>query len=61
MSLAKYPIDYIPKALAREERSLAMKTVHDIAFGISDLDVPKYKRNKHLWCYSTEALNEVED
>lgn len=61
MSLAKYPIDYIPKAIAREKRTLVMKTVHDIAFGISDLDVPKYKRNKHLWCYSTDALNKVED
>lgn len=61
MSLVKYPIDYIPQVKARENRTMAMKTAHDIALGISDLDNPKHKRNMHLWCYSTDALNKVED
>ena len=60
MALTKYPIDYIQIAKDREKRTLAMSSVHDIAFGISPLDKRKYKRNRHLWCYSTKALYYVE-
>lgn len=61
MSLSKHPIDYIEKAVDREKRTLAMSTEHDIAFGISVLDHPERKRNMHLWCYSTIALDKVEE
>lgn len=60
MALTKFPKDYIQVAKDREKRTLAMCSVHDIAFGISSLDEPKYKRNRHLWCYNTDSLNVVE-
>lgn len=60
MALTKFPIDYIKIAKDREKRTLAMTYVHEIAFGISPLDKRKYKRNRHLWCYNTKALQAVE-
>ena len=60
MALKKFPIDYIQIAKDRETRTLAMTSVHEVVFGISPLDERKYKRNRHLWCYSTEALTQVE-
>lgn len=60
MALTKFPIDYIKIAKDREKRTLAMTSVHEIAFGISPLDKRKYKRNRHLWCYNTKALQAVE-
>lgn len=60
MVLNKFPIGYIQTAKDREKRTLAMASAHDIAFGISPLDKRKYKHNRHLWCYNTEALDTVE-
>lgn len=60
MALTMFPIDYIQTAKDREKRTLAMTSVHEIAFGISPLDKRKYKRNRHLWCYDTKALQSVE-
>ena len=59
MALTKFPIDYIKIAKDREKRTLAMTSVHEIAFGISPLDKRKYKRNRQLWCYNTKALQAV--
>ena len=34
MALTMFPIDYIQTAKDREKRTLAMTSVHEIAFGI---------------------------
>lgn len=57
----KYPKDYIQRARNREVYDQSMSSEHELAYGISKAITPDLKRNMHLWCYSTDALNKVED
>ena len=57
----KYPKDYITHAKNRETYDLSMSSGHELAYGICKAIYPKLDRNKHLWCYSTIALEKVED
>lgn len=57
----KYPKDYITQAKNRETYDLSMSSGHELAYGICKTIYPKLDRNKHLWCYSTIALEKVED
>lgn len=39
---------------------LGMTTAYEIARGVNNTMAPDAKRNGHLWCYSNDAIKEVE-
>jgi len=55
----KHPKDYIQQAKNREVYDQSMSTEHELAYGICKAKDPRLKRNMHLWCYSTIALEKV--
>ena len=51
-------IDYIRNK--REPMDIGMTSAHEIARGVNNTNAPDAKRNGHLWCYSNDAIKEVE-
>ena len=51
-------IDYIRNK--REPMDIGMTSAHEIARGVNNTMAPEAKRNGHLWCYSNDAIKEVE-
>ena len=51
-------IDYVKNE--REPMDLGMTTAYEIARGVNNTMAPDAKRNGHLWCYSNDAIKEVE-
>ena len=58
MNPISYYIDYIKNK--REPMDLGMTTAYEIARGVNNTMAPDAKRNGHLWCYSNDAIKEVE-
>lgn len=52
------PKDYVGNVKNREKKNLGVTSVDEIARGINH-QMDTRCRNKHLWCYSEKALNEV--
>ena len=51
-------IDYVRNT--REPMDIGMSSAYEIARGVNNTMVPDAKRNGHLWCYSNDAIKEVE-
>lgn len=51
-------IDYVRNK--RESMDIGMTTAYEIARGVNKTNAPEAKRNGHLWCYSKDAIKEVE-
>lgn len=56
-SLSHY-IDYVKKP--RDPMDIGMSSAYEIARGVNNTMAPDAKRNGHLWCYSNDAIKEVE-
>lgn len=59
--MMKDPKDYIQRAKDREIYDQSMASEHELAYGICKAITPDLKRNMHLWCYSTFALEKVKE
>ena len=56
-----HPKDYIDDVKnIREPLDLGMSSAYEIARGVNNTMAPDAKRNGHLWCYSNDAIKEVE-
>ena len=51
-------IDYVKNT--REPMDIGMSSAYEIARGVNNTMAPDAKRNGHLWCYSNDAIKEVE-
>ena len=51
-------IDYVRNK--REPMDIGMSSAYEIARGVNNTMAPDAKRNGHLWCYSNDAIKEVE-
>ena len=51
-------IDYVKNP--REPMDIGMSSAYEIARGVNNTMAPDAKRNGHLWCYSNDAIKEVE-
>lgn len=51
-------IDYVRNK--REPMDIGMSSAYEIARGVNNTMSPDAKRNGHLWCYSNDAIKEVE-
>ena len=51
-------IDYVRNK--REPMDIDMSSAYEIARGVNNTMAPDAKRNGHLWCYSNDAIKEVE-
>lgn len=51
-------IDYVKNT--RESMDIGMSSAYEIARGVNNTMAPEAKRNGHLWCYSNDAIKEVE-
>ena len=51
-------IDYVRNK--REPMDIDMSSAYEIARGVNNTMAPESKRNGHLWCYSNDAIKEVE-
>ena len=58
MNSISHFIDYVKNE--REPMDLGMTTAYEIARGVNNTMAPDAKRNGHLWCYSNDAIKEVE-
>ena len=58
MTPIRHYIDYVRNT--REPKNIDMRTAHEIAYGINERLDQGTKRNKHLWCCRTEAIESVE-
>ena len=58
MESLSYFIDYVRNK--REPMDIGMSSAYEIARGVNNTNAPEAKRNGHLWCYSNEAIKEVE-
>lgn len=59
MNPISYYIDYIKNI--REPMDIGMSSAYEIARGVNNTNDPEAKRNGHLWCYSNDAIKEVEN
>ena len=59
MNSISHFIDYVKNE--REPMDLGMTTEYEIARGVNNTNDPEAKRNGHLWCYSNDAIKEVEN
>ena len=58
MNLISYYIDYVRNK--REPMDIGMSSAYEIARGVNNTMAPDAKRNGHSWCYSNDAIKEVE-
>ena len=59
MNPISYYIDYIKNI--REPMDIGMSSAYEIARGVNNTNDPEAKRSGHLWCYSNDAIKEVEN
>ena len=59
MNSISHFIDYVKNE--REPMDLSMTTAYELARGVNNTMAPDGKRNGHLWCYSNDAIKEVEN
>lgn len=59
MNSISHFIDYVKNE--REPMDLSMITAYELARGVNNTMAPDGKRNGHLWCYSNDAIKEVEN
>ena len=58
MEQLSHYIDYVKNT--REPKDIGMTSAYEIARGVNNTMAPEAKRNGHLWCYSNDAIKEVE-
>ena len=58
MNPISHYIDYVRNK--REPMDIGMSSAYEIARGVNNTMSPDAKRNGHLWCYSNDAIKEVE-
>ena len=58
MNPISHYIDYVKNE--REPLDIGMSSAYEIARGVNNTMAPDAKRNGHLWCYSNDAIKEVE-
>ena len=58
MEQLSHYIDYVKNT--REPKDIGMTSAYEIARGVNNTMAPDAKRNGHLWCYSNNAIKEVE-
>ena len=58
MKTISHYIDYVKNT--REPMDIGMSSAYEIARGVNNTMAPDAKRNGHLWCYSNDAIKEVE-
>ena len=58
MKTISHYIDYVKNT--REPMDIGMSSAYEIARGVNNTNDPEAKRNGHLWCYSNDAIKEVE-
>ena len=58
MKTISHYIDYVKNT--REPMDIGMSSAYEIARGVNNAINPDAKRNGHLWCYSNDAIKEVE-
>lgn len=58
MNSISHHIDYVRNT--REPMDIGMSSAYEIARGVNNTKAPDAKRNGHLWCYSNDAIKEVE-
>ena len=58
MEQLSHYIDYVKNT--REPMDIGMSSAYEIARGVNNTMAPDAKRNGHLWCYSNNAIKEVE-
>ena len=58
MNPISHYIDYVRNK--REPMDIGMSSAYEIVRGVNNTMSPDAKRNGHLWCYSNDAIKEVE-
>ena len=58
MKSISHHIDYVRNT--REPMDIGMSSAYEIVRGVNNTNDPESKRNGHLWCYSNDAIKEVE-
>ena len=58
MNSISHFIDYVRNK--REPIDIGMSSAYEFVRGVNNTNDPESKRNGHLWCYSNDAIKEVE-